>query len=244
MDEFKTGMRVVHPLFGAGTIRSISGAGADAKISVDFSRNVGSKKLIASIAKLRSLETEDDDEQRRIWGAARMPAAALAPVVSWYETVELDSAPKSGRYPPREKLYEVIRAGTARHEFWSSIRERMRGLGLGPRVLDNPSGSVSVSVIGLMQVRVVVKHDEMVERAHAKMARLIVDSIVQRYLGDFDIKSIKEDFGISGALAELDIVMVPTEEIESLPDRAPLRRPLSVQDPGTIINRPRRRDDY
>ena len=50
-NEFKPGDRVLHPLFGAGMIRVVSGSGAQARLTVDFSSQIGTKKLVAGMAK-------------------------------------------------------------------------------------------------------------------------------------------------------------------------------------------------
>lgn len=52
---FKTGDRVSHPTFGAGTVVAVSGSGAGMRVDVAF-ENRGVKKLVASIAPLSKQE--------------------------------------------------------------------------------------------------------------------------------------------------------------------------------------------
>lgn len=50
---FVAGERVRHPRFGAGTIAEVSGAGRDAKVTVDFDDEaVGQKRLVIAYAGL------------------------------------------------------------------------------------------------------------------------------------------------------------------------------------------------
>ena len=245
MENLRSGMRVVHPVFGAGVVRAVSGSGETARVTVDFARKIGIKKLVAGPAKLRSMEneTEEQEEARLIWGAAKMPAQDQTPDTAWYECLVAGCQPKPRRYPPKEKLYEVIREGVTRHEFWTAIRDRMRNAGKAPKVLDHPSGNVSVSISGLLNTRVVVRHDELIQECDAILARAIFETIASLYLGDFDTFTFKSAFGIELALDEKELVVLRDEDLENL-HRAPRRKPLPVRAPGTITNMPRRRDDY
>ena len=51
---FSLGQRVQHSLFGEGTILNFEGAGAQARVQVNF-ENEGSKWLMLSYAKLQAL---------------------------------------------------------------------------------------------------------------------------------------------------------------------------------------------
>ena len=51
---YKPGMRVVHPMFGAGTVRETDGTGEGDKLIVQFQR-FGMKKLVAHLARLEIL---------------------------------------------------------------------------------------------------------------------------------------------------------------------------------------------
>ncbi len=51
---YKPGMRVVHPMFGAGTVRESDGTGESEKLIVQFQR-FGMKKLVAHLARLEIL---------------------------------------------------------------------------------------------------------------------------------------------------------------------------------------------
>ena len=48
---YRVGMRVVHPMFGPGTVRKCDGSGEDVKLVVQFQR-AGVKKLVARFARL------------------------------------------------------------------------------------------------------------------------------------------------------------------------------------------------
>jgi DNA helicase-2/ATP-dependent DNA helicase PcrA len=52
--SYKPGMRVVHPMFGTGTIRGSDGVGEAEKLIVQFQR-FGLKKLVAHLARLEIL---------------------------------------------------------------------------------------------------------------------------------------------------------------------------------------------
>ncbi len=51
---YRVGMRVMHPMFGEGTIRACERAGDDAKLVVQF-RRAGTKKLVARYARLQTI---------------------------------------------------------------------------------------------------------------------------------------------------------------------------------------------
>ncbi|RMD83520.1 MAG: ATP-dependent DNA helicase PcrA, partial [Candidatus Dadabacteria bacterium] len=53
---YRVGMRVCHPMFGEGTIRSCQQSGGDAKLVIHFRRG-GEKKLIARYARLQILDS-------------------------------------------------------------------------------------------------------------------------------------------------------------------------------------------
>src|SRR5882724_12789004 len=55
MVDFKSGDNVVHSLFGPGVVRTVAGAGLDARVTVDFSSSVGQKKLLAGVANLKRI---------------------------------------------------------------------------------------------------------------------------------------------------------------------------------------------
>ena len=52
--RYRPGMRVVHPMFGAGTVRECDGIGESEKLIVQFQR-FGLKKLVAHLARLEIL---------------------------------------------------------------------------------------------------------------------------------------------------------------------------------------------
>ena len=51
MAKYRVGMTVVHPLFGAGTVRRCATSGGEEKLIVEFQRG-GMKKLVARYARL------------------------------------------------------------------------------------------------------------------------------------------------------------------------------------------------
>lgn len=230
--ELKSGMRVVHPLFGNGTVRAVNGSGGDARITVDFAGNVGQKKLVAGVANLQVLQAGPD--------AAPLPMATSA----WYETLDAACQPRPGRRPIIEKIIAALRDEVSRQEFWIQLRELLRRSGSTPRVLDDPHDRIALSVSGALQVRIVAKHPELVRHTDAVLCRTIFDLLAERCLIDFEVKHRNVTVAVSGELPESDIVNVSDSQPESLPDRAPLRRPKPVQPKGTIRSRGKRSDDY
>jgi DNA helicase-2/ATP-dependent DNA helicase PcrA len=55
---FRTGDRVRHPKFGAGTVAELSGSGAGSRIRVRFD-TAGEKELALSVAPIIKLEDEE-----------------------------------------------------------------------------------------------------------------------------------------------------------------------------------------
>jgi hypothetical protein len=230
MSDLKPGMKVLHALFGTGTVRAISGSGGDAKITVDFSGAVGQKKLLASVANLTPL------------GASE--SGAPVPPSAWYETLLLNCTPKPGRRPVQDKIHEAIKTEVLQNDFWVAVRERMREKGLAPRVLDEISGQLSLGVSGFLQLDMRIKHKEIIRPADLYLSRAIFEVIAQRLLIDFDAPQINPRIGVSGELEEADIISLSQEDLPELPDRSPKRRPLPVTPKGVIKSRPKGRDDY
>lgn len=231
MSDLKPGMNVLHPVFGAGKIRAVSGSGPDARITVDFAGSVGQKKLLAGVASLKPLG-----------GSA--PGAPAAPG-TWIETLQVKCAPKSGRRPLQERIHEAVRSEIHRQEFWIAVRERMRGKGLAPRVLDQISGHLSISLANLLNLEIRIRHHEMIKQPELLLARTIFEIINERLLADFEVRASNAYIGVIGILDDDNIIVLPEgDEPSGLPDRAPRRRPLPVTPKGVIKNRPRRRDDY
>src|SRR6201986_4459270 len=127
---FKAGLRVQHPLFGTGTIRAVTGSGNDAKLTIDFAPSVGQKKLLASVAKLKLLDVEDEDGQP-------LPSAPAAPA-AWYEILDAQFALRAGHRAPDDDVHARLRRDITQADFWAAVRERVRTLGHAPRVLDDP----------------------------------------------------------------------------------------------------------
>ena len=229
MSDLKTGMKVIHPMFGTGTIRAISGSGADAKITVDFSGAVGQKKLLAGVANLTPI--------------GESGSSAPQPT-KWFERVCVECKPKPGRRPVFDRVYEAIHSEIVLNEFWIAVRERMRAKGLAPKVLDDISGQISISVSEPLQIDICIKHAELIRPADQQLAISIFEVISQRLLIDFDAHIPTPAFGVSGELVEEDVITLSDEDLSNLPDRSPKRRPLPVTPKGVIKSRPKRRDDY
>ena len=232
MSDLKTGTKVMHPMFGAGTVRGVSGSGPDAKITVDFGSAIGQKKLIASVANLKSLESDDGD------------APPIRTTNAWFEVLDATTSPKAGRHPPRDKIHATISAAVRQQDFWAAVRERLRSLGSAPRVLDDLNENISITLSGLLTVRIIVRHAELVRPDNAVLARAIAETIAARYLGDFQAFVFKLDVGVQHALDAANLISISDESVTDLPDRDPKRRPLPVTPKGVITSRPKRRDDY
>jgi hypothetical protein len=231
MSDLKPGSKVLHPLFGAGTVRAVSGSGPDAKITVDFGSAVGQKKLIASVANLKSTESVDGE-------------AAPAVANRWYEVYEGKADPRPGRRPVAERIHAALASAVRTPEFWATVRERLRAGGNVPRVLDDLSGNISVHFFSLLKARIVVRHSELVRPGDAVLARAIAATLTERYLSDFQPFSHTLNVGVQNALDEASLITIGDEPIENLPDRDPKRRPLPVTPKGVITSRPKRHDDY
>lgn len=220
----------MHALFGAGTVRAISGSGPDAKITVDFAPAVGQKKLVASVANLKTLEAVEGG----------VPAG---PPGEWYEILIALAPPKAGRHPTLEKVHETLMNAVRQHEFWVAVRERLRSLGSVPRVLDQLNGNISMTCGGLLHVIIVIRHGEVVREAEAVLARVMIEILAARHLGSFQPISTEVRVGVEYPLDESNLVFV-TDEQSALPDRGP-KYPLRLVTPkGVIKSRPKRRDDY
>jgi hypothetical protein len=230
MSDLKPGMKVLHSLFGAGTVRAVSGSGGDAKITVDFSGAVGQKKLLASVANLTPLDASE--------------SGALVQPSTWYETLLLNCSPKPGRRPVQDKLHEAIKTEILQNDFWVAVRERLRAKGLAPRVLDDISEQISLGISGLLQLDIRIKHKEMIRPADLYLARAIFEVISHRLMIDFDAPQINPRIGVNGELDDANIINLDQEDLTDLPDRSPKRRPLPVTPKGVIKSRPKGREDY
>ena len=172
MAEFKSGDKVVHSLFGPGVVRTVAGAGFDARITVDFSSSVGQKKLVAGMANLQRLNSDSHS------------ASDLAAV--WFDSFTSTCRPRAGRRHDESELYPRIRAEVRRPDFWIEVRERMRGRGLTPKVVDDPSGRVSVTCDGLLTLNIRVQHDSIDDARTAPASGAIFDALCARLLTDFE----------------------------------------------------------
>ena len=235
MSDLKPGSRVTHKIFGTGTVRHISGSGPSAKITVDFSANVGQKKLIASVANLVCLDPADDESV--------IPRQQPPPVSHWYEVLEADGSLIPGRRPPADKLHAALRQSIRQPEFWVAVREQLRPRGIVPRVVDEPNGRISLTVSGMIQLRIVVQHAELVRESDAVLARALFELLQQRHLIDFQNFQIATDVRTDAVLDEPAIEIGEPDPGE-LPDRAPRRRALPVTPKGVIQSRPKRDSDY
>src|SRR6185436_7173874 len=107
MSGLKPGTKVLHPLFGAGTVRAMSGSGANTKITVDFCSGVGQKTLLECVANLKIADVDE-----KIGSAQKS---------EWFEVLEASASPKPGRHPPRESLHAALKAAVQQMEFWIAV---------------------------------------------------------------------------------------------------------------------------
>lgn len=225
--EIKPGSKVFHALFGTGTVRAIAGSGASAKITVDFGSTVGSKTLLAGSAPLRPVEEGSTAGQH------------------WCECLTVTCNLRRGRQQPvLDAVRAEIQARAAIPAFWAAVRDVLRAAhSPAPKVLDDPSGCISISLRGRFEIEIRVKHAEPLRPEALVLARAIFDVLAQQALTDCDRFSFKTEVIAGGLLAEPDCVVVCDDALQ-LADRAPRRRPLPVRPKGMITNMPRRRDDY
>jgi hypothetical protein len=111
-------------------------------------------------------------------------------------------------------------------------------------VLDDLNEKVSVGMRGLLTLRIVVRHSELIRPNDAVLARAIAETFAARYLGDFQAFVFTLNVGVQHSLDAANLVSISDENVTDLPDRDPKRRPLPVTPKGVITSRPKRRDDY
>ena len=231
MGKFKSGDKVKHALFGRGVVRSVTGAGNDARLTVDFSPTVGPKKLLEGMANLAPGTVQ----------VAPIPDPAGSE--AWFDSFHAACQPRRReRYEPNE-LHARIRAEVRRPDFWIEVRDRLRDRGLAPRVLDHPSGRVSVTPTGMLTLRIRVRHHSMDEATNTPAGGAIFDTLCARLLRDFEGFVMQTETGLEFPLVEEDIVTIDDSEPGELPARAP-KRLKRVAAKGVIRAVPRRRDDY
>ncbi len=228
---FKTGLRVIHPVFGAGTIRVVSGSGDQAKLTIDFSSSVGQKKLLAGVANLKILDPESS-------------VAAPQNIDAWFEILEAAFTLRPNQRRPGDDVHARIQADVARPDFLAAVRERVRAAGKAPRVLDDPAGHISVRSSGNLVLRVVVRHPELLRADDAALTYVIADVLAARQLQEFQRTPSRATISTTPSLDEDEIITPQDGTPDNLPDRAPLRRPIREQPKGQIRARPKSRDDY
>jgi hypothetical protein len=240
----EAGVRVRHPLFGEGVVRAVSGSGRTATITVDFSPAVGTKKLLASLAKLsfdgsdNGLDEDDDDAPKT---AASVPAQGV-----WVETLVAQfDAPRGIRASPQSRLAEELLAEPRTEAFWFAVRERLRDAGFAPRVIDAVDGNVSLRVEGNLTIALQVRHAELLRPEQRVLAAVLLELLRARRLRGWNAPRVKADYGPGIPFDEARAIRIQSDEAapEELPDRAPLRRPLRQAPKGTIFSAPRRPDD-
>jgi len=234
---YQSGQQVLHPTFGRGTIRSVSGSGDDTRLTIDFAGGVGQKKLLAKAVKLTVL------------GAAGETAAAAPPVPApavWIERCELAARPRPGVRVPAQRIHDDVRALVRRFDFWIAVRDRLRSRGNAPEVLDEPAGQISVSCTGLLNVEIRIRHRRFLRPDELALARAIAELIAAQTLAEFSCDIGGVALQPDGALNDADLVTIEDAGVSEteLSPRQPLRRPKRVASPGTIRNRGRGRDDY
>ena len=230
MNEFKSGDKVLHALFGNGVVASVAGSGPDARITVDFASNVGRKKLLASVANLQPAGSET--------------FASSSSASGWFEVLETTLSPRRGRRVDSVRSGEAVRAEVSKAEFWIAVRERLRSRGQIPKVIDDPNGAVSVSVDRLICIDVRVRHESMNDLRNPVAARAIFDELFERVLRDFEAPSFVARTGIQFPLADEDLVYIDEAPMGDLPARESKMRPKRVTPKGVITSLPKRRDDY
>src|ERR1700759_910631 len=163
--EFKSGTRVSHPLFGAGVVRAVSGDGPTAKITVDFSPSVGSKKLLASVAKLKSPDATDDGDSDGGERPCSAPPRHFSGPTYWVESLDARFEPR-GRGSPRDQLLQTLSETVRLDGFWSAVREKLRPPGFAPRVIDdiNSHASFAARASGpAIEIRIRIQHAELLK---------------------------------------------------------------------------------
>lgn len=219
-------------MFGAGTVRTVAGAGPEAKITVDFSPSVGQKKLLASVANLRVADGAGDGAPPRSGATA------------WYEILDVQLEARPNRRPNREMLTVEINRALRQAEFWIVVRERIRGRGIAPKVLDEVSGNLSCSVSGLLRLKIVVRHSELVRPETTLLAQVILDEMSLRLFNEFQTPRMAKRVDTEHGLIDADVITLEDAAIENLPDRQMRQRPKPVTPKGVIKSLPKRRDDY
>jgi hypothetical protein len=232
MELPQTGARVLHPLFGEGIVRDVSGSGPGAKITVEFSPSVGRKKLLAGVAKL-TLAGESSGE-RTVAVNAPAPAAT-----AWVEALDTTLEAPRGKLIPRERVREDLENCVHSHGFWSAVREHLRSCGFAPRVIDDISGQFSFCVDAGLKLRIRIRHRELLKPDQRVLAPAILAVLRQRYLSQFEPPRVTTDFGIHLSLDTQHVVELQDEDLGELSPRAPLRRPLREQPKGVIRSRPK-----
>jgi hypothetical protein len=225
--DLKPGSKVFHALFGVGTVRALSGAGSTAKATISFGPSVGDKTLLVASAPLRPADE------------------SLNPVQHWCESLTVRCALRRGRQQPNlDAVRERIRVSVSAAAFWTAVREALRAAqNTVPKVLDDPSGSVSISVRAPFDLEIRIKHTELLKPEQRVLARAVFRILAQQCLGEIETLNFRADFTPGGALVQADLVEVSDDALP-LTDRAPRRKPLPVRAKGLITNMPRRRDDY
>ncbi len=218
-------------MFGPGIVAAVTGSGADARITVDFSSSVGRKKLLAGVAKLERV-------------SADAPASISSETAGWCEALDAEVRPRPGRRIDAGRLSENIRAEVRKPEFWIAVRERLRSRGHMPRVIDDPSGRVSISTRGALVLGIRVEHNSINDARMDAASNAIFDELSGRFLRDFDGVSVQHKAGLQFPLIEDDLVFIEEEELGELPARDMRQRPKRVQPKGVIRSLPKRRDDY
>lgn len=242
--EFKPGTRVSHPLFGAGVVRAVSGDGPSAKITVDFSPSVGSKKLLASVAKLTSLDGASDCDAGGERPCSAPPAHFSGPTY-WVESLDARFEPR-GRSAPRGQLIQTLNETVRLESFWSAVREALRPMGFAPRVIDdiNEKASFLARASGpAVEIRIRIRHSELLKPDQRILASAVLLTLKNRYLQDFNEPRVAQDFGTQLNLDQAHTIRFEEADLSELPARDPKRTPIREQPKGVIRNRGRSWDD-
>ncbi len=149
-------------------------------------------------------------------------------------------------------VHASMLCAAAKPIFWTRLRERLRGRGAVPKVLDNPSGCVFVHNVildgrGELRMDVAVRHELLSDARASTLARECVEELRSDQdclLNLFKDFAYRTDVNVVFACRDGDAIHIVEDDLGALPERSPRVRPKAVQPKGVIRSIPKRRDDY